>query len=160
MSDETATPETGEQESTQSAAEPTPKPTETVDFWKSKAREQEKRAKENADAAKRLADIEESQKTEEQKAAERIRVAEERAAELEWRANAAEAAAEARIPVDALLGPKERTPEGLREFASLLQSLIADAGKPRSPQPDPNQGQAGSQGGSPEDQFIAWASRP
>lgn len=49
------------------------KPTETVDFWKSKAREQERRAKENAGAAKRLADIEESQKSEAQKSADRIK---------------------------------------------------------------------------------------
>lgn len=46
---------------------PTPKPTETVDFWKGKAREQEKRAKENADAAKRLAELEGTSK---EKAAE------------------------------------------------------------------------------------------
>lgn len=52
------------------------KPTETVDFWKQKAREQERRAKENADAAKRLADIEESQKTEAEKVADRIAKAE------------------------------------------------------------------------------------
>ena len=59
------------------------KPTETVDFWKQKAREQEKRAKENADAAKRLAEIEESQKTEADKAAERTAQAEKRAIEAE-----------------------------------------------------------------------------
>lgn len=60
------------------SGEPTeaPKPTETVDFWKQKAREQEKRAKDNADAAKRLAEIEESQKTEAEKAADRIAKAE------------------------------------------------------------------------------------
>ena len=49
-----------------------PKPTETVEFWKQKAREQEKRAKENADAAKRLQEIEDANKSEAQKAAERI----------------------------------------------------------------------------------------
>lgn len=49
------------------------KPTETVEFWKQKAREQEKRAKDNAGAAKRLAEIEEAQKSEADKAAERIR---------------------------------------------------------------------------------------
>jgi hypothetical protein len=49
-----------------------PKPSETVDFWKQKAREQEKRAKENADAAKRLAEIEEAQKSEAEKAADAI----------------------------------------------------------------------------------------
>lgn len=52
------------------------KPTETVDFWKQKAREQEKRAKVNADAAKRLADIEDAQKTESEKVADRIAKAE------------------------------------------------------------------------------------
>lgn len=48
------------------------KPTETVDFWKTKAREQEKRAKDNATAAQRLAEIEDAQKTEAEKTAERI----------------------------------------------------------------------------------------
>jgi hypothetical protein len=61
------------------------KPTETVDFWKQKAREQEKRAKENADAAKRLAEIEEAQKSEADKATERLTKAEQRAAEAEAR---------------------------------------------------------------------------
>jgi hypothetical protein len=49
-----------------------PKPSETVDFWKQKAREQEKRAKENADAAKRLAEIEEANLSEAEKTAKRI----------------------------------------------------------------------------------------
>lgn len=49
------------------------KPTETVEFWKAKAREQEKRAKDNADAAKRLAEIEQSQKSEAEKSADRIK---------------------------------------------------------------------------------------
>jgi membrane protein involved in colicin uptake len=48
-----------------------PKPTETVDFWKQKAREQENRAKSNAEAARRLAEIEDSQKTEQQRLADR-----------------------------------------------------------------------------------------
>jgi predicted phage tail protein len=52
------------------------KPTETVDFWKQKAREQEKRAKENADAAKRLSEIEDAQKSETEKTADRIAKAE------------------------------------------------------------------------------------
>jgi hypothetical protein len=45
------------------------------------AREWEKRAKQNADAAKRLAEIEEAQKTEAQKAADRLAVAEKAAAD-------------------------------------------------------------------------------
>lgn len=62
------------------------KPTETVDFWKQKAREQERRAKANADAATKLAAIEDAQKTEAEKAAERI-------AALESETNAARAEA-------------------------------------------------------------------
>lgn len=49
------------------------KPTETVDFWKQKAREQEKRAKDNAGAATRLAEIEQASKSETEKSADRIR---------------------------------------------------------------------------------------
>lgn len=45
-----------------------PKPTETVDFWKHKAREQERRAKENADARKRLDELEAKNKSEVEKA--------------------------------------------------------------------------------------------
>lgn len=71
MSDTTA--EATATDATDTTSEqPEQKPTETVDFWKSKAREQEKRAKENADAAKRLAEIEDAQKSESQKAGERI----------------------------------------------------------------------------------------
>lgn len=62
------------------------KPSETVDFWKQKARDQERRAKANAEAATKLAQIEESQKTEAQRAAERI-------ATLESEANQARAEA-------------------------------------------------------------------
>lgn len=65
---ETATEANTEQQATEQ-----PKPSETVDFWKQKAREQEKRAKENAEAAKRLAEIEESQKSDAEKSAERIK---------------------------------------------------------------------------------------
>jgi len=67
-----------------------PKPTETVEFWKAQARENEKRAKANADAASRLAALEESQKTEAQKLADAKAAAEKDAADarveaLRWR---------------------------------------------------------------------------
>lgn len=58
------------------APEATVKPTETVEFWKQKAREQEKRAKENADAAKRLTELEEQNKSDVQKAIDRAEAAE------------------------------------------------------------------------------------
>ena len=80
----------GTAEATETGAEATeqqagnePKPTETVDFWKAKAREQEKRAKENAQAAKRLSEIEEANKSEAEKSADRIRALEEQLATAE-----------------------------------------------------------------------------
>lgn len=74
MSEQTAEATATETEATEQAEQP--KPTETVDFWKAKAREQEKRAKENAAAAKRLGDLEEAQKSEAEKSADRIAKAE------------------------------------------------------------------------------------
>ena len=73
MSEQTAEATTTEAEAT---TEQQTKPTETVDFWKQKAREQEKRAKDNATAAKRLAEIEDAQKSESEKVADRIAKAE------------------------------------------------------------------------------------
>lgn len=48
----------------------TPKPSDTVDYWKRRARDNEKRAKDNADKAKRLDEIEEAKKTEDEKRAD------------------------------------------------------------------------------------------
>lgn len=72
MSDTTAEAAATETEASTEQSEQQ-KPTETVDFWKQKAREQEKRAKENATAAQRLAEIEQSQKSEAEKTADRIK---------------------------------------------------------------------------------------
>lgn len=76
MSDETLETATATEAPTATQTETTPaaeqpKPTETVDFWKQKAREQEARAKSNATAAQRLAEIEDAQKTEQQRLADR-----------------------------------------------------------------------------------------
>ncbi len=65
--------ETAEQDGPEQPAKP------EVD-WKAKAREWEKRAKENSTAAQRLAELEETQKTETQKAADRADKAEKEAA--------------------------------------------------------------------------------
>jgi hypothetical protein len=83
------------------------KPTETVEFWKAKAREQEKRAKDNADAAKRLGEIEESQKTEQQKLTDRLAAAETRAAAAERSALTSRVASEKGVPASALQGDDE-----------------------------------------------------
>lgn len=62
--------------------ETAPKPTETVEFWRDKAREQEKRAKENAAAAKELASVKEAQKSDAEKLADRIAAAEAESASV------------------------------------------------------------------------------
>jgi hypothetical protein len=87
MSDEDTTAETATE-----TVEPdaTPKPTETVEFWKQKAREQEKKAKENVAARMELDELKKSQLSDAEKyAAERDearREAERNAAEaLRWR---------------------------------------------------------------------------
>lgn len=68
---EIETPETGNEIITEPTDAPeAPRPTDTVDFWKQKAREQEARAKSNATAAQRLQEIEDSQKSEAQKFAD------------------------------------------------------------------------------------------
>jgi hypothetical protein len=98
-----------------------PKPTETVDFWKQKAREQEKRAKENASAAQRLAEIEEANKTEAQKVSDRLTQAEERAAAAERRAIRFEIASEFSLtPDDAKALEHVASEDGMREVARLL----------------------------------------
>lgn len=56
-----------------------PKPTETVEFWKQKAREQERKAKDNAQAAKELDDLKAAQLSNEERiAAERDKAIAER----------------------------------------------------------------------------------
>jgi hypothetical protein len=106
------------------------KPTETVDFWKQKAREQEKRAKENADAAKRLAEIKDAQKTREQKDAERLAALEEKAQASELRALRSEIATEFGLTVENAKAlahvPSE---EGMREVAKALAGKQAEQKK-------------------------------
>lgn len=72
MSEQTAETTATETTATDEQQTEAQKPTETVEFWKTKAREQEKRAKDNATAATRLAEIEDAQKSETEKTADRI----------------------------------------------------------------------------------------
>lgn len=88
MSDEDTAAETATE--TAEEAEVSVKPTETVDFWKQKAREQEKKAKENAAARLELDALKASQLSAEEKlAAERDeaakRAAHAEAEALRWR---------------------------------------------------------------------------
>ena len=89
MSDEDTTPA---ETATETAEQPTPapKPAETVDFWKEKAREQEKRAKENAAARMELDELKKAQLSTEEKLAAELgevakRAARAEAEALRWR---------------------------------------------------------------------------
>lgn len=107
-----------------------PKPTETVEFWREKAREQEKRAKSNAEAAKRLAEIEDAQKSEAQKAAEAVAKAEQRAAEAESRANSLQIATEFKLGAeDAALLAALPDEESRRALAVRLAGQVEEQKK-------------------------------
>ena len=112
--------------------------------WKAKAREWERRAKENKAAADKLTELEEAQKSAEQKAAERLAEAERRAAELEVKATRAEVSATSGIPANILAGPADHTPEGVRAFADMIAALIEERAQPRNPRPDLTQGGSGA----------------
>ena len=106
----------------------TQKPTETVDFWKSKAREWEKRSKANAEASERLAEIEESQKSEADKATERLADAERRASEAEARATRRDIAIEHKLSTeDAALLDTITDEDTMRALAARLASVAADS---------------------------------
>jgi hypothetical protein len=144
MSDQ-QTAETAEapaQQATEQATEQ-PKPTETVEFWKQKAREQEKRAKENAEAAKRLGEIDDATKSAEQKANDRLAEIERRATELAAKEARADVSATTGIPAALLAGPEDSTTEAVQAYADLLIAHMEAAGKPRAPKPDANQGRPG-----------------
>lgn len=114
-------------------------------------------AKANAEAAQKLAEIEEANKSEQQKQAERL-------AELEQ--EAAQARAEAlRFKIASKFGVSDEDAdlfltgtdeETLTKQAERLAARSEDAGKPRTPRPDPNQGRSPSGGAaSTAEQFAA-----
>lgn len=89
MSDDTTTPapETGASDDTNPKQDPAP--TETVEHWKEMARLQEKRAKENAAAAKELETIKQSQMSEAEKTVARLKQADEEVASIPAKVTAA-----------------------------------------------------------------------
>jgi hypothetical protein len=142
------------------AAEQTPeqKPTETVDFWKAKAREQETRAKANADAAKRLADIEAAQLSESEKAAKRIGELETSLTDREKSLLRMQVAIDKGLPKELVGRLQGGTAEELAADADTLLELVKADNSPRTPRPDPSQG-VRSQGGvaaSPADEFATF----
>ena len=130
-------------------------PTETVEFWRTKAREQEKRAKENAEAAKRLAQIEESQKSEAERTAEALTKAKAdadaaKAELLRYRTAAAHGITDAEDIELFLTGRDEET---LTRQAKALAARNAAGAAPRAPKPSPAQ----REGDAPADDKDAAA---
>lgn len=132
------------------------KPTETVDFWKAKARDQEKRAKENAAKAAKFDEVTEAQKTEQQKLLERAEAAEKRAASLEaerevegWKSAVAKNPKYAGVTAEVLRGT---TLEEIEEHAAALKALLPE---PRKPGQVPGEGRTVTTGsGDPAQQFA------
>lgn len=171
--DEDATPteeatepesETTEEGEGDKPAEPAkPKPTDTVDYWKRKSRENEKQAKANADKAKRLDELEAANKTEAEKLTAAKEAAEKRAVAATARAVTSEVRAladEFADREDAVLNLGDLTKyvdaggdidtEAIRQdLADVLdrkkhlRKAPAEAPKPPKPKPDPGQGKTG-----------------
>lgn len=102
-----------------------PKPTETVDFWKTKAREQEGRAKANASAAQELERIKQGQMTEQEKinaaAAQAQRERDEAIAETaRWKAAAAHGITEAHFDLLGI-GTEDEISDRAKRLGQLLQ---------------------------------------
>jgi len=131
MSDTTSTevPATGA-EGTTTVIEPTitetatPKPSETLDYWKARSRENEARAKTNADAAQRLAEFENSQKSEAQRHADAAEQAKRDAAEARAEMTRYKVASTQGVPADYfdLLGSGDE--EAVTARAQLLKPLL------------------------------------
>lgn len=143
---------------------PTPAPpaTDATD-WKAEARKWEQRAKENSDAAKRLAEIDEEKKSAEQRAAEALTKAQQRIAELESaqqrQAWAVEVATATGLPVDILRGS---TKEEIEAHAASIKSLIPETTPAKGaigPYVPPEGGSAGAPAASPGQQFADFLSK-
>lgn len=116
-----------------------PKPTETVDYWKQRARQNESQAKANADAAKRLKEIEDRDLSELQRAQ---RDAEEMRGQLEklTRTNLRSTVALAKgLPPEVAAILAGSTEEELTAHADALLAWRGGAA-PSSPRPDLGQG--------------------
>lgn len=125
---------------TEQAVETTAVTTETVEVtdtkpveidWKAKAREWEKRAKANADAASKLAQLEESQKTEAQKLADRAVEAEKQRDALLIETLRNKVALHKGLPPELVDRLRGSTEEEMSADADALLALIPATSRPR-----------------------------
>lgn len=146
-------PQEGEAESTD---EPKSFDADYVAQLRKEAAKYRTEAKANADAAKRLAEIEESQKSEAQKAADKAAALEvERDKALVEGLRFRVAAKFGISDEDAELFLTGTDEETLRKQAERLSARDEDAGRPRPPKPDQNQGRSSAGTSSTAEQFAA-----
>lgn len=123
----------------QPAETPDPKPTDTVDYWKQRARQNEAQAKANAEAAKRLKEIEDRDLSELQRAQRDRDELAAKYAELERNALRSNVALAKGLPpeVAAILAGSTED-----ELTAHADALLAWRGTvpPATPRPDPGQG--------------------
>jgi hypothetical protein len=126
--------------------------------WKAEARKWEERAKENAEARKRLDEIEAASKSDLEKATEARQAAEQerdaaRAEALRYKVASKHGISDEDAELF-LTGTDEDT---LTKQAERLAARGEDAGKPRPPKPDVNQGRNGNGAGLTTAQQFATA---
>lgn len=128
------------QQPSQAATEPAePKPTETVDYWKQRARQNEAQAKANADAAKRLKEIEDRDLSELQKAQRDRDELAAKYADLERNALRSTVALAKGLPPEVAAILSGSTEDELTAHADALLAWKG-AQAPSAPRPDPSQG--------------------
>ncbi len=140
MSEVTTQPAQDAVDATNTTTDTESTPAAEVD-WKQKAREWERRAKDNKAAADKLAALEEAQKTAEQKAAERLADAERKAAAAELKALRAEVAQAKGVPAGLLNGS---TLDELNDAADALLAFRGEAAKKPTLPPASGQGNVGT----------------
>lgn len=150
--------ETPASEATEQEAEETPQETEQLpaDHPLVKTLAAQKAAiKELKAKAARLDEIEEASKSETQRLADRADAEFARAQAAEAALLRYEVAAETGVPANAMKFLTGTTREEILASAKDVLELIGDAGKPRAPKPDPNQGRTTSEVTSPATEFAS-----
>ena len=138
-----STPPPAEGQPATGEADGQPKPTETVDYWKARSRENEARAKENAAKARDYDAYVESQKTEQQRAADALASAQRDLESARSEALRFRIAAKHKLSEDDLDLLGSGTEEQLEARATRIAALSAGASSPPpppGPKPDPHQG--------------------
>lgn len=146
MPDEVTAPQVQPDDTSAPPEQPTatdPDPLAEVEKWKALARKHEQRAKENADARRRLDEIEEASKSEAQKLADKLSAAEQRAIQAERKAFASEKG----VPVSLITGD---TPEQWEAAAEQALAWRGDVKPPPAVPRADGQGAVGAPIGGPE----------